>query len=295
MLFASITNAQIAPGSCIKFVTDTHGTVVSLADTCRGDTITISGSSSAGPWVFRAEGSAGITVHVGADYLVSDTTILPADTVIFEGDTVTVPADTTIVERMVHVPDTVVFSASGGAGTTYVSDQRATEHSGLFTIDSTGGDYALSFDFGTLNYQAYTNFSNNAGLTGSDSSQFFFNGLGFYGFMLPTDYAYAVMIERGILKTNYGGTTDATHSLVFPTNITASADSTIFTVHIKTEYVGGTRYYYVRVYKLSKYTVGVSFPITAGTLVASASVAADRFPLYGTSVQVRLDLWIRRL
>lgn len=266
-----------------------------MADTCRGDTITIAGTGYGGPWVFRAEGSAGLSVLPGADMLVSDTTILPADTVIFEGDTVAVAADTIITQRMVHVPDTIVFSASGGAGTTYVSDQRATQHAGLHTIDSTGGDYALQFEFGTLNYQGHTNFSNNAGYTGSDSTHFYFNGLGWSGIMLPTDYAYAVTFERGILKTNYGGSTDATHSLVFPPNVSASADSTIFSVHIKTEQVASQRYYYIRVYKLSKYTTGVSWPLTAGTLIASVSVAADRFPLYGNSVYVRLDLWIRRL
>ncbi|MDT8323258.1 MAG: hypothetical protein RRA94_04020 [Bacteroidota bacterium] len=111
VLFASITDAQIAPGSCIEFVTDDHGTIVAIADTCRQDTIRIGAASAGGPWVFRQGGGVSLSLLPGADYTVVDTLIASADTVIFEGDTVIVASDTTFVTRMVHVPDTVEFSS----------------------------------------------------------------------------------------------------------------------------------------------------------------------------------------
>lgn len=249
-----------------------------------------------GPWVFRAEGGASLSILPGADYTVQDQIIYPAQQVIFEGDTVMAPADTITVERMVHVPDTIIISATSGGGKTYVYDQRGTAHSGLGTIDSTDGAYGLDWNFGTLNYQGYTNFSNNIGVGTSDSAHFQFNGLAPYGIMLPTDLAYGVRFERAILKTSYGGSTDATYSLTFPDNITSSSDSTLFSAHIKTEYVASVRYYHLRIYKHSKSAVpGLAVPLSSGTLVCSHTVAADRFPGYGTSVQIRLDMWIRRL
>lgn len=298
MLFASTSSAQIAPGRCIEFITDSHGTLIAVADTCRQDTITIGGQRTGGPWVFRAEGDASLSILPGADYTVQDQIIFPSQIVIFEGDTVMAPADTITVERMVHVPDTIIITASGGdGGRTYVYDQRFAAHGGMGLIDSTSpGSYGLDWNFGTLNYQGYTNFSNNIGVGTTDSAQFQFNGLAPYGILLPTDIAYAVYFERAVLKTSYGASTDLTFSFPFPDNLTANSDTTLFSLHIKTEYVGGIRYYYVRVYKHSRSSVsGLVVPLATGSLVCSQSIPADRFPPYGTSVQIRLDMWIRRL
>lgn len=179
----------------------------------------------------------------------------------------------------------------GSSGRPYVTDKR--NHAGV--IDSTEpGLYKLDYGFGTLNYQGYANFSNN-GAGGSDSTSFQLNGLALNGFMLPLDISYPVVFERFALKTAYTAGNAVTRH-VFPTNIVASLDSSLFSVHIKTEYVAGTRYYYLRVYKLGSGTVnGLSIPHNAGTLVCSQEIPADRFPPYGTSVQVRIEIWIRRL
>lgn len=295
-LSASTLEAQIVPGRCIEFVTDAHGTLVALADTCRQDTIKVGGSSAGGPWVFRAEGGASIAIHPATDVIQPRQVFLPADTIIFEGDTAIVPADTLTVYVLVRGPDTLVFTYTGtaSAGRTYLRDARAAAHAGLGTIDSTGALYTLDWNFGTLNYAGYTNFSNN-GAGGSDSTQFQFNGIAFGGFLVPTDVAYPVTFERGIIKTGYSGILSSSYSFTFPPNVSASPDSTIYSVHIKTEYSGGVRYYYLRVYKLPRDLAGVSVPVNAGTLVASIPLASDRFPTYGTSVQLRLELWIRRL
>jgi hypothetical protein len=183
---------------------------------------------------------------------------------------------------------------TGGGGRTYIRDQRATAHAGLKNIDSTGALYTLDWNFGTLNYQGYVSFSNTVAAT-NDSSHFQFNGLANYGFFVPVDVAYPIIFERAILKTSYGGSTDAPYAWSFVDNVIASPDSTAFSVHIKLEYVGGVRYYYVRVYKhYAPGVVGLVVPLASGTLVCSASVPADRFPPTNTSVQMRLDLWIRR-
>jgi hypothetical protein len=297
VLFASTSSAQIAPGQCIEFITDAHGTLVAIADTCRQDTIQVGAERLGGPWVFRGEGGAALSIARGADYAVQDTIIYPGQLVIFEGDTVSAPPDTITVQRMVHVPDTIIFTASSGTGgRTYIYDLRGTAHAGLGNIDSTyAALYGIEWNFGTLNYQGYANFSNNGG-GGSDSTQFQMNGLAFYGFMLPTDVAYAVMLERAVIKTSFGSATDATYSLTFPANITSSSDTTLFTAHIKTEYIAGVRNYYLRIYKHHRTSVtGLVVPLASGVLVCSHTIPADRFPAYGTSVQIRLDMWIRRL
>lgn len=181
-------------------------------------------------------------------------------------------------------------------GRTYVSDRHDVRHGNLGTIDSTSpGLYIIDYNFGTLNYQGYTNFSNNIGVGTSDSAQFQINGLGLNGFMLPTDWAYGAWFDRAVVKTSYGAVLDASYELTFPDNITHSADSTLFSVHIKTEYIAGVRNYYLRIYKVNKYTAGLSIPLTAGALVASHPLPTNRFPPYGSSVQLRLELWIRRI
>lgn len=292
VLFASTSSAQIAPGRCIEFITDTHGTLIAIADTCRQDTIQIGTERLGGPWVFRGEGGAVLTIARGADYLVQDTIIFPGQLVIFEGDTISAPADTLIVERMVHVPDTIIFTAGGGvAGRTYIYDLRGTAHAGLGTIDSTTAAlYGLEWNFGTRNYQGYANFSNN-GSGGSDSTHFQLNGLANYGFMMPTGIAYGVTFERAVIKTSFGGSTDASYELTFPENITSSSDSTLYSAHMKTEYVGGVRNYYLRIYKHNRSAVsGLVIPLASGVLVCSHSIPTDRFPTYGTSVQIRLDM-----
>ena len=297
VLCASTSRAQIAPGACIEFITDTHGTLIAIADTCRQDTIQIGADRLGGPWVFRGEGGAVLSIARGADYTVQDTIVYSGQLVIFEGDTISAPADTIIVERMIHVPDTIVFTAGGGvSGRTYIYDLRGAAHAGLGNIDSTTAAlYGLDWNFGTLNYQGYTNFSNN-GAGGADSTQFQMNGLAFYGLILPTDVAYGVMLERAVLKTSFGSSTDATYSFTFANNLSSSPDTTLFSVHIKTEYVAGVRNYYLRVYKHYRTSViGLPVPLTSGTLVCSAMIPNDRFPAYGTSVQIRLDMWIRRL
>lgn len=192
--------------------------------------------------------------------------------------------------------DLIPRTQGGAGGRTYFADKRSTIHAGLGNLDSSGALYIMEFNFGTLNYQGYANFSNNIGASWADSTHFQFNGLAPYGFMLPTDNAYPVTFERMVLKTNYGGSTDAPYVLTFPQNITSSSDSSLFSVHLKTEYVASTRYYYVRVYKHAGSSVtGLAVPLATGTLVCSHSIPSDRFPLYGTSVQIRIDMWIRRL
>jgi hypothetical protein len=192
------------------------------------------------------------------------------------------------------IDSALAAAPAAGAGRTYLRDLRPTLHAGLGNIDSSGALYSIEFNYGTLNYQGYTNFSNQ-GSSGGDSAQFQMNGLVMYGFMLPLDAAYPVKFERLILKTNYGASTDAAYSLSFPENYTGSPDSTLFSVHIKTEYIATVRYYYIRIYKhVNSAIAGLSIPIGTGTLVCSHSIPADRFPLYGTSVQIRFDMWIRR-
>ncbi len=293
-LYASILSAQIRPGACINFITDTHGTIVALADTCRQDTIYIGANAYSGPWVFRAGAGVTLSVAPAADVLSYQTIITPAQVVIFEGDTVSVPADTTVVERMVHGRDTIIFTASSSAGgRTFITDARATLRP-PGTIDSTTeGLYKLDYGFGTINQSGFANFSNN-GSGGADSTGFSFPNQS--GFMLFVDNAYPLMFTHFVVKTSFTSGNEA-YTGQFPTNIVgANSDSCLFSAHLKTEFSGGIRRYYLRIYKLHRASItGVAIPHNLGALVCSHEITENRFPAYGTSVQARVELYIRRL
>lgn len=190
--------------------------------------------------------------------------------------------------------ETIPRTQGGSSGRTYVTDARNLVRP-VGTIDSsTAGLYVLDYGFGTLNHQGYTNFNNN-GAGGADSTSFQLNGLALNGFILPIESAYPIMFERFALKTAYTAGNAVTRH-VWPSHLTANSDSAIFSLHLKTEFVGGTRRYYVRVYKLHSASLnGLTVPVNAGVLVCSQEIPADRFPPYGTSVQVRIEIWIRRL
>lgn len=168
----------------------------------------------------------------------------------------------------------------GSSGRTYLRGEA---------LDSTGALYTVGF---AQDWTAQVNFSN----SGSDSTQFVFSGS--TGLMLPVTTGRKVMFEYANIKTNHAGTNYPFLQLTFPANVTASVDSSMFTVHIVST---GTspRKTYLRIFKMKPGDVPALAPVmNYGGLVEVASVDMDPlntgyFPSSGTSYQIRITLRAR--
>ena len=148
--------------------------------------------------------------------------------------------------------------------------------------------------FGTLN------FSNSA--TGTDSNQFTFTGSGFLLSTYP-----GVKFEKLVIQTNYNPFGQNNIIFTFPTNFTASNDSSIFTLVVTQVGTTGSRRYRFSIYKYANISVnntiytpmpGSGSPAYTPTLVTSYTIgqteAAWRMPAYGTSFQMRATLYARK-